>query len=224
MEFSLNFKVNAAIYLKNPESSETGKQMVKHAIELFHETGFEHFTFKKLAARMGTTEATIYRYFENKHRILLYILNWYWSYMAFLLHFKTQNVHNEHEQLLIAIDLLTGSIPANSGVNAYNTKLLNEIVVAESSKTYLTKEVSEINKSEVFKPYKELCAHVADIIHAYNPSYKYPKSLSATIIETAHQQHFFSKYLPRLTDQNKKANPNYTKLFIQDFVFKILDT
>ena len=76
MDFRVSFKVNEKIYLKNPEQSEIGRKKEKNGIDLIHQLGFEHFTFKKLAIEMQTTEATIYRYFENKHRLLLYILNW----------------------------------------------------------------------------------------------------------------------------------------------------
>ncbi len=61
-------------------TSNLGKQIVKSAIDLIYELGFEHYTFKKHAVKIKTTEATIYRYFENKHRLPLYILNWYWYY------------------------------------------------------------------------------------------------------------------------------------------------
>ena len=37
----------------------------------------EEFTFRKLAQKINTTEASVYRYFENKHRLLIYILAWY---------------------------------------------------------------------------------------------------------------------------------------------------
>jgi AcrR family transcriptional regulator len=222
MDFQVNFRINSSIFLKDPDTSEVGKQIIKHSIDLIYELGFEHFTFKKLALEIGTTEATIYRYFENKHRVLLYILNWYWRYMEFLLVFNLQNVTSQKERLKIVVDLLTKELPESSGLNAYNKKSLNQIVIAESSKVYLIKEVSEINKNEMFKPYKDLCAKISEVIKAYNPRYKFPKSLSTTIIEAAHQQQFFSTNLPRLTDSTGKKDTNFTGQFIEDLLFKIL--
>ena len=222
MDFHVTFKVNSSIFLKDPESSEVGKQIVKHSIDLIYELGFEQFTFKKLALDIGTTEATIYRYFENKHRILLYILNWYWCYMGFLLVFKLQNVNDRKDRLKIIVDLLTNELPESSGINEYNKKSLNQIVISESSKVYLTKEVSEINKSGVFKPYKDLCAKIADVIREYHPEYKYSKSLATTIIEAAHYQQFFSVNLPRLTDNAEEQNKHFVRDFITDFLFKVL--
>lgn len=222
MEFQISFKVNEKIYLRDPESSEMGKQIVKNAIDLIYELGFEHFTFKKLAIEMKTTEATIYRYFENKHRLLLYILNWYWSYMEFLVIFQLQNITDAKTKLKTITELLTHELPESLGRLDYNKKFLNQIVVAESSKVYLVKEVNEINKHEVFKPYKDLCATIAKAITAYNAEYKFPKSLSSTLIETAHHQQFFSKHLPKLTDVSQEDESEYTVVFLQDFLFKVL--
>lgn len=223
MDFQVKFDINEKIYLRNPETSELGKQMVKKAIDLIYELGFEQFTFKKLAVEIKSTEATIYRYFENKHRLLLYILNWYWCYMEFLVTFKLENVHDKKEQLKIVVHLLTHEFAGSTNQFDYNKKYLNQIVIAESSKVYLIKEVAEINKNEVFKPYKDLCAKIAEIISSYQPNYEYPRSLSTTLIETAHHQQYFSKNLPKLTDVNTKSNPEFTSQFIEDFLFKILD-
>ncbi|WP_205512104.1 TetR/AcrR family transcriptional regulator [Longitalea arenae] len=222
MDFLVNFKVNGKIYLKDPESSSIGKEIVKKSIDLIYKLGFEQFTIKKLATEINTTEATIYRYFESKHRILLYILNWYWSYMEFLLVFKLQNVKQPREKLKIIVELLTNELPASSGLYDYDKRSLNQVVITESSKVYLIKEVAEINKDEVFKPYKDLCAKISDVIKEYNPQYKYPKSLSTTLIEASHQQQFFSINLPRLTDNKSKNNAEFTSQFIQDMLFRVL--
>jgi AcrR family transcriptional regulator len=223
MEFQVSFRVNDKIYLRDPESSEVGKQIVKNAIDLIYELGFEHFTFKKLAIAIHSTEATIYRYFENKHRLLLYILNWYWCYMEFLLMFKLQNKTDTREKLKMIVHLLTHEFPESSGQFDYNKKYLNQIVIVESSKTYLVKDVTEINKKEVFKPYKDLCGQIARIISEYNPAYSYPNSLSSTLIETAHHQQFFSVYLPKLTDVTAFNRAEFTNLFLENLLFNALD-
>lgn len=223
MEFHVSFKLNEHIYLKDPESSELGKQIVKHGIDLIYELGFENFTFKKLAAAIKTTEATVYRYFENKHRLLLYILNWYWSYLDYIVNYQITNVAGTSEKLSLIIKLLTHELPASVGPLDYNKKYLNEIVIAESSKVYLVKEVNEINKGQVFKPYKELCATIATAITAYNPDYKFPRSLSSTLIEASHQQQFFMEHLPKLTDAGEGERETFAASFLTDLVFKTLN-
>ncbi|MDZ4679578.1 MAG: TetR/AcrR family transcriptional regulator [Saprospiraceae bacterium] len=222
MDFQVTFKINEKIFLRNPESSEVGRQIVKKAIDLIFHLGLERFTFKKLAVETNCTEATIYRYFENKHRLLLYILNWYWCYMEFLVMFKLQNVADKKEKLKLIVELLTHELPESSGEFDYNKKFLNQIVITEGSKVYLVKDVSEINKGEVFKPYKDLCATIAVVISEYNPAYKYPRSLSTTLIETSHSQQYFSAYLPKLTDALPANLLEFTSQFLQDFLFKVL--
>jgi AcrR family transcriptional regulator len=69
MELSLNIKMNNNLFLRDPEETELGREIIKNSIILIHKTGFESFTFKKLAEKIGTTEAGIYRYFENKHQV-----------------------------------------------------------------------------------------------------------------------------------------------------------
>jgi len=222
MDFQLSFKVNEHIYLRDPESSELGKQIVKNAIDLIYELGFEHFTFKKLATKMSTTEASIYRYFENKHRLLLYILNWYWSYMEFLVDFTIQNIQDPKEKLTKIITLFTQSLPESVGKLDYDKSFLNQIVLSESSKVYLIKEVKEINSFQVFKPYKDLCNKISEVILHLNPSYTYPRSLSSTLIETAHSQQYFSKNLPRLTDVANQKEEEFVFNFLNQLVFSAL--
>jgi AcrR family transcriptional regulator len=223
MQFQVKFDINEKVYLRNPESSEVGKLMVKKAIDLIYVLGFEQFTFKKLATEINSTEATIYRYFENKHRLLLYILNWYWCYMEFLVTFKLENVSDKKEKLKNIVYLLTHELSESASQFDYNKKFLNQIVITESSKVYLVKEVAEINKNKVFQPYKDLCSRIAAIISEYNSTYKYPRSLSTTLIETSHHQQFFSVNLPKLTDIDSQINPEFTSHFMEDFLFKVLD-
>jgi hypothetical protein len=222
MDFQLSFKVNEHIYLRDPESSELGKQIVKNAIDLIYELGFEHFTFKKLATKMSTTEASIYRYFENKHRLLLYILNWYWSYMEFLVDFTIQNIQDPKEKLIKIITLFTQSLPESLGQLDYNKSYLNQIVLSESSKVYLIKEVKEINSFQVFKPYKDLCNKVSEVMLSLNPTYAYSRSLSSTLIETAHSQQYFSKNLPRLTDISSEKDEKFVFNYLNQLVFSAL--
>ena len=184
---------------------------------------FSLVRLQKLAAEINCTEATVYRYFENKHRILLYILNWYWCYLEFSVMFKLQNVTDEKDKLQKIVSLLTHQLSESENDFDYNKMFLNQIVIAESSKVYLVKDVAEINKNQAFKPYKDLCSQIAEVIKKYNPNYKYPRSLSTTLIETAHNQQYFSVNLPRLTDNFENKDPEFTKNFLEDLLFKTLD-
>ena len=87
MKLQLHLKMNEALFLRDPQSSELGKNILKHSVQLIYKNGFEAFTFKKLAADIGTTEAGIYRYFENKHKLLVYLTAWYWGWLEFQISF-----------------------------------------------------------------------------------------------------------------------------------------
>lgn len=222
MDHKITFNVNDKIYLRNPEGTKLGRNIVKNAIDLISILGFEAFTFKKLAVEIGTTEATIYRYFENKHRLLLYILNWYWLYLDFLLEHKLLGITDNKKKLKITIQLLTHPLPESSGYLDYNKKYLNQIVINESSKVYLVKEVNEINREQLFKPYKDLCGKIANLISLYNSNYKYPRTLSSTLVETAHLQQFFANHLPNLTDNNV-TDEEFVAHFLENLLFKAID-
>ncbi len=73
---SLKIQVNDKIYVKDPETSSLGRKIIQESILLIDEIGFENFTFKKLGERIGSNESSIYRYFESKHKLLVYLSSW----------------------------------------------------------------------------------------------------------------------------------------------------
>ncbi|WP_292430258.1 TetR/AcrR family transcriptional regulator [Methylobacter sp.] len=214
--------MNEKLFIRNPEQSELGKKIILHSIQLIYKSGFEAFTFKKLADAVGTTEAGIYRYFENKHRLLMYITAWYWSWLEYRVTFHTHNIKDPVVKLKKIIKLLATAVEDDVATSHVDESILHQIIITEGSKAYLTKKVSEDNKDHLFKPYKDLCAKIGDIILECNPSYKYPKSLSSTIIEMAHFQNFFMNHLPSLTDFGKSKDEAEIVLFLESLVFSSL--
>ena len=214
--------MNEALYLRNPENSELGKNILKHSIQLIYKTGFETFTFKKLAEDIGTTEAGIYRYFENKHKLLVYLAAWYWGWLEFQISFHTNNIEDPSVRLKRVIKLLATAVEDDEQTIHINESLLHQIIISEGSKAYLTKQVGEDNKQHFFKPYKDLCAVIGNIISECSPEYKYPKSLASTIIEMAHFQNFFMNNLPSLTDFSDTKEESEIIAFLNDLVFSTL--
>lgn len=223
MKLLLQIKMNEALYLRNPESSELGKNILKHSIQLISKSGFESFTFKKLAEDIGTTEAGIYRYFENKHKLLVYLTAWYWGWLEFQISFHTNNIEDPAVKLKRVITLLATAVEDDEQTNYINESLLHQIIIAEGSKAFLTKQVEEDNKQHFFKPYKDLCAVVGTIISECNPAYKYPRSLASTIVEMAHFQNFFMNNLPSLTDFGNTKEESEIISFLNDLVFASLN-
>lgn len=219
MKLQLQIKMNEALFLRNPESSELGKNILKHSVQLIYKNGFEAFTFKKLAEDIGTTEAGIYRYFENKHKLLVYLTAWYWGWLEFQISFHTNNIKDPTVKLKRVIKLLASAVEDDEQTGYLDERLLHQIIISEGSKAYLTKQVGEDNKQQFFKPYKDLCAVIGNIISECNAKYKYPKSLASTIIEMAHLQNFFMNHLPSLTDFGKTKEETEIISFLNDLVF-----
>ena len=219
MKPQLQIRMNEALYLRNPESSALGKSIIKYSVEMIYAQGIEAFTFKKLAAEIGTTEASIYRYFENKHKLLVYLTAWYWGWLEFQISFHTNNIKEPAVKLKRVIKLLTSTVLDDKQTHHINESFLHQIIIAEGSKAYLTKQVGEDNKQQFFKPYKDLCAVIGHIISEVNPKYKYPKSLATTIVEMAHFQNFFMNNLPSLTDFGKTKEESEIIAFLNDLVF-----
>ena len=110
MKLQVQIKMNAALFLRNPDNSELGKNILKHSVQMIYQTGYEAFTFKKLAEDIGTTEAGIYRYFENKHKLLVYLLAWYWAWLEFQISFHTNNIKDPKVKLKMVIKLLSMAV------------------------------------------------------------------------------------------------------------------
>ena len=219
MELQLQIKMNKKLFLRDPEQTGLGKKIILHGIKLIYESGFESFTFKKLAEAIGTTEAGIYRYFENKHRLLIYITAWYWNWLEYRVTVHTLNLKDPELKLKRIIKLLATTADDDVKTSHVDESALHQIIIAESSKAYLTHHVTEDNKDHLFQPYKDLCTKISQIILECNPRYKYPKSLSSTIIEIAHFQNFFKHNLPSLTDFGKDKDDTKIISFLEELVF-----
>jgi len=219
----LQLNLNESLYLRDPQTSDLGQRIVSQSISLIHEIGFEAFTFKKLSIRINSTEASIYRYFENKHRLLVYLIAWYWSYLEYRITFETHNIQNPEEKLKIALGLITHELKDDPQFSNISESTLQKVVIQESEKTYLTKSVDSDNKEGLFRGYKSLCVTIAEYIKEINPAFTYPHSLISTCLEAAHHQIFFAEHLPTLSDVKKGNNLFEQNLdFISTLIFKTI--
>lgn len=223
MSLHLQIKMNPNLYLKDPELTELGKSIIKDGIVLLFELGYEDFTFKKLAFKIGTTEASIYRYFENKHRLLTYLVTWYWVWQEYQLLFQLNNVQDPKSKINIIIELLTFRTNDDFLTSNMNREMLNKIIICEGDKSYLTKNVQEDNKAMIFKPYKDFCHKIAEVFLEYRADYAFPHSLASSVIELAHHQIYFKDYLPRLTDFPNAESTDKLVVFMKQLIFSTLD-
>ena len=215
----IQIKLSEKAYIKDPDSTELGRKIITNSIVLIDQIGFEAFTFKKLSIKIKSTEASIYRYFENKHKLLIYLISWYWNWLQYTIDYNINNIKSPQERLKIAVETFAKPIKADPTFMHVNEEALFRIVVSESSKAYLTKEVDLDNREGYFRAYKVMCDKIVAIVHEINPKYAYPHSLISTAVESAHNQKFFSKHLPSLTDVTKQNEDDVAE-FIYDFITK----
>ncbi|OZV66881.1 TetR/AcrR family transcriptional regulator [Winogradskyella aurantia] len=204
---NLKISVPDKIFIKDPESSDLGKRIIEHSILLIDEIGFDSFTFKKLGAKIGSNESSIYRYFESKHKLLLYLTSWYWAWIEYQMVFTTYNIPDKEKQLLKAIEVLTRTIEQDMTFSHINEIVLNRIIINEYSKSYLTKEVDSENKEGYFEVYKRLIKRLRDMISKLNSDYQYPASLASTILEGSLHQHFLKEHFSSITDCDESVTP-----------------
>ena len=205
---NLKIAVPEKIYIKDPESSALGKRIIEHSILLIDSIGFDNFNFKNLGSVIGSNESSIYRYFENKHKLLLYLSSWYWAWIEYQLVFETHSISDSKEKLSKAIDIVCRTTEEDSNFTHINEVILNRIIINENSKSFLTKEVDKENKDGYFIIYKRIVQRLKDIIIASKPNYEFASCLASTIIEGSLHQHFLKDHFLSITDCKKNVTPS----------------
>jgi len=223
MSIKIKIELNEGLYLKDPQDSKLGKKIIKFSVELINDIGFESFNFKKLATKINSTETSIYRYFENKHLLLLYLVNWYWEWVNYLIFINTMNIRDSKTKMKVVIHSLVFATADNSLVDFIDESKLHKIVVSEGTKAYHTFEVDKENSIGLFKSYKDLVTIITSIILEINPDFKYPSALASNLFEMTNNQLYFAKYLPKLTDvSNNNNNEKEIEDILNYFVDKLL--
>lgn len=216
----IQFKINDSLYLKDPDTSVLGRKILSKSIELIDELGFKSFTFKKLGAEIGSPESTIYRYFENKQNLLIYLTSWYWSWVEYRLMLSTINIDDANKRLHNALKVLTHPVEMDTSFSHINEVLLNKIIVSESVKIFYTKNVDDNCKKGFFNVYEQIINRVSEMILAVNPTYKFPYMLVTSILRSVQNQRYFLDHLPQLTD--KSINSEDISTFYEDLLFKAI--
>jgi AcrR family transcriptional regulator len=224
MAFGIKFQINPRLFSRDPQDTELGRKIINNSIILIDEIGFEAFTFKKLAQRIESTEASVYRYFSNKHALLIYLLSWYWEWVNYLIEFNTHNITDPVRKLNIAIENIVEAYTDNDAIDYVNESILHRIVISEGSKAYHTKAVDNENQLGYFLSYKNVADRLAKIIDEVNPNFPYSHSLASNLFEMANNQIFFAQHLPRLTDiASKDLDYKEVEKMLKFFAFKLLE-
>lgn len=225
MAVSVQIRVNSNLYLRDPQETKLGKKIIQEGIVLIDKIGIESFTFKKLAQAMGSTEASIYRYFENKHSLLVYLVSWYWEWVRFRIDFNSMNVVDPKRKLKITIKTIIDTIRLATPAEYIDRDLLHNIVVKEGIKAYHINQVEKEDKMGFFTPYKTLGQKIANIILEVNPDFPYPQTLASNLLEMANNQMYFAQHLPLFTDLHiAGGDMQDLENMLEFFVFKLIES
>ncbi len=203
--FFVQLEINPNLYLNDPQKTKLGKKIIEQSVLLIDEIGLEQFNFKKLAETISSSEASVYRYFENKHHLFVYLLNWYWEWMIARIDLNTLNIVDPNHRLRVALGIIVDTANKNMTIEFVDEEILHKIVVREGAKAYHHKLVDEDNEDGFFLAYKRLCKKIANIITEVKEDFPYPKALASTLIETANNNLYFARHLPRLTDLKEEG-------------------
>ncbi|MBP8074150.1 MAG: TetR/AcrR family transcriptional regulator, partial [Bacteroidia bacterium] len=146
-----------------------------------------------------------YRYFENKHKLLVYLVAWYWAWLDYTIDYQIHNIEDPRRRLRLAIEALANANIEDPLTAHINEASLHRIVIAESSKAFLTKSVDGEREQGLFEGYVQLVDKLAGIIAAVNPDFEYPKALAVTVIEGSRKQLFFAVHIPTVTEISAPA-------------------
>ena len=128
------------------------------------------------------------------------MINWYWEWMSGRIDIHLLNITDPKEKFRKVLQLLVDAARRNTDTPYIDEDILHRVIVREGSKTYHHKLVDNENNDGFFLSYKFLCAKIGEIILEINPQYQYPKSTASMLIETANNNIYFAKHLPRLSD------------------------
>ena len=206
-KLGISINVRREIFIKDPCSTDLGKKILELGIQLIDHYGLEDFNFKKLAQKIGSTESSIYRYFENKHTMFIYLINWYWEWTSTRIDIAQFNIQDPYQKLENIINALIETSYINVDIPYIDEETLHRIVVREGTKAYHHKLVDDENSTGFFLAYKNLCKKISEVLLEINPEYEFPKALASTLLESCNNNIYFARHLPRLTDIKNTEDP-----------------
>jgi len=213
-------RLNPKLFKKDPSSSELGNRISKEGLLLFAEVGFDGFTFKKLAERLNTTESSIYRYFDNKHRFLIYLIAHHWLWLEHQIYYHIHAYTAPVDQLHKALEILCHPEILSWPFDHLDRIALQKVLIDASLRAYYSDEVDSENRDGLFSDYKRLNQRLTTLLIQCAPDYPHPKALISTLFETIHSQQFYATHLPSLTDLDfsKGQVYNFVKTLVNNSI------
>jgi AcrR family transcriptional regulator len=217
-------ELNKMLFIRDPQETELGRKIIQEAISLIDEIGFDLFTFKKIAHKISSTEASVYRYFENKNQLLSYLVAYYWLWLDMKISFAINNINSVETKLKLVLSIIANP-KHESGMKPYLDEVkLHHIVATESLKSYFNKDVDQHNREGFFSDYKQFCNKIAALMLELNPSFQYPNALATMLIEAAHHQIYYAEHLPKLTNLKSSHKTESLINFLECILFSALNS
>lgn len=208
----ISIAVSPETYLRNPLQTELGRNIIKHGIDLLSEKGFQCFNFKHLACEMKSTEASVYRYFENKQMLLVYLTSWYWEYMDYLIMLNSRNIEDPKKRLKIAIRTIVNVASQEHPVDYIDLKKLHRIVVEQSTKVTHSKKLMNCNKSSLFSNFENLNNNLSEMITSCDPEFKYPSAMATNLLKMATDHTYYAEHICSVTEITNCRNTKYEQI------------
>lgn len=213
-----SFSLNTDLYLRDPLSSDTGKRILEKAAPLLVEMGLEAFTAKKLAEAAGLTEATVYKYFANKQKLLQYYFQLYWTWLEQQIKVFTAVEDDPKIRLLRTAKILSDMPEVAADPGMVSKETLRMLVVNEGVKAFHHAHVDADNEKKLFAPYKSITKLIANMILEVDPKEPFPFSMATTFIEMAHSLEFYKDHMPALTDFSQTDKQTNLTDFLVHFI------
>jgi AcrR family transcriptional regulator len=216
MRIETKIKLNDNLYIKDPEETDLGKQIINKSIDIIYNIGFDKFTFKKLALSIKSNEPSIYRYFENKQQLLSYIHSWYWSWVEFNIDNNLRNINPSKEKLKIIIKTLSNSSKYDDNFKHIDEEKLSKIVIRDYQGIFISDDNEKYN---TFESFDSLCKKISSIIIEIAPNYDSPNALAISLIKLVYEQMFF---FINHSDITEIKDINQLNNFIENILFSSL--
>jgi hypothetical protein len=144
---------------------------------------------------------------------------WYWGYLEQNLIFATANLSDASHKLEIALNVLVKG-PIFTQNDFIDPLALRNLLTDELTKAFMTKEVDEEYRKGYFEHYNKLSERIVKFVLEVNPEFKYPKSLVSIVMDSSLVQSYYSKHLPKLTEQHESTDAGIE--FFKKLVFKTI--
>lgn len=225
MPVRIKIRLNDKLYLRDPQETSLGQEILHHSILLLDEIGFEDFNFKRLAKRIESSETSVYRYFRNKQMLLNYLVSWYLGWVLYLIDIYTINIEEPKKRLKKIINILVYASKYNLPIEYVNKNCLHRLIIKEGSVVCRRKKMA--NQNDEFPPQnlKKLVKKISAVIIELAPNFPYPIALANNLVEMANRHIHFALHLPDLTEVSIKGdNFEEVKKMLEYFAFTMLRT